>query len=143
MAEFDDSDVADATLEPSFWDTRAKKAPVGCSKKYTEMIGGLMILKKNDSYDNCMKAIGCFAELHNNAASLPMIKSKLKPNKAFFKAVARGQTLLYKKKSGYAAETEHKGRKRDQDAGKFEGGVGIGEDMSDARRDKLKSMGKF
>ena len=142
MSEFDDSDVADVSLEPSFWDTRAKKAPVGCSKKYTEMIGGLMILKKNDDYESCEKAKGLVLSLRSKAKGLPMIKSKLKPNEEFFKALDRCATLLVKKKSGFKAEKQMGGSVRDEIAGKFKG-VGAGEDMSDARRDKLRSMGKY
>jgi hypothetical protein len=143
VSEFQDSDVADANLEPSFWDTRSKKAPVGCSNKYTHFIASLMNLKKDDCYEKCVISINSVAELKDKAANLPMIKSKLKPNEQFFRALARADMLLVKRKGGYTADTEHKGRKRDQDAGKFEGGVGHGEDMSNERKQNLKQAGKY
>lgn len=142
MAEFDDSDVSDVTLEPSYWDTRSKKAPVGCGSKYTEMIGGLMMVKKKDDYESCEKAIKALLALRAKAKNLPMIKSKLKPNTEFFKALDRLASKLASKKNGYKAGAQLGGSVRDEIAGKFKG-VGAGEDMSDARRDKLRSMGKY
>ncbi|MEE4216117.1 MAG: hypothetical protein V2I48_00745 [Xanthomonadales bacterium] len=120
MAEFSAFDASQASIKPSWWETRSKKAPIGrgINSAYAAMIKALTSLAKDQCMETAQHSRTKASQLEDLAANLPLIKSGVKPNQYFFTALSNLQGLCQKIEVSERGARQTNKQKEDTIAGK-------------------------
>lgn len=78
-------DASQARMDPAWWSTRSKKAPVGpgMSSAYQGLVKSLEEYKKDMGSDTAKVVVSNLESLRGIYEGLPLVKSKIKPNEYF------------------------------------------------------------